>query len=53
MTVAGLVSHEAQAIPEPGQIVIFHGHRVQVLRKQRNQITALKISSRLVEGEEA
>ena len=52
VTVAGLVIHEAQAIPEPGQIFIFHSHRFQVLRKQRNQITALKISARLVEGED-
>ncbi len=47
VTIAGLVIHEAQAIPEPGQMFLFHGHRFQVLRKQRNQITALKISPRL------
>ena len=51
VTVAGLVIHEAQAIPEPGQIFLFHNHRFQILRKQRNQITALKISPRLKEGE--
>ncbi len=44
VTVAGLVIHEAQTIPEPGQVFIFHGHRFQVLRRQRNQITALKVS---------
>jgi Mg2+/Co2+ transporter CorB len=44
VSVAGLVIHEAQAIPEPGQVFIFHGHRFQVLRRQRNQITALRIS---------
>ena len=47
VTVAGLVIHEAQAIPEPGQTFIFHGHRFQVLRRQRNQITALRVSARL------
>jgi Mg2+/Co2+ transporter CorB len=52
VTVAGLVIHEAQAIPDPGQIFLFHGHRFQILRKQRNQITALKISPRLADGEE-
>jgi len=52
VTIAGLVIHEAQAIPEPGQIFIFHGHRFQVLRRQRNQITALAISPPLVEGED-
>jgi Mg2+/Co2+ transporter CorB len=43
-TVAGLVIHEAQTIPEPGQTFIFHHHRFQVLRRQRNQITALRVS---------
>jgi Mg2+/Co2+ transporter CorB len=44
VTVAGLVIHEAQTIPDPGQTFIFHDHRFQVLRRQRNQITALRIS---------
>jgi Mg2+/Co2+ transporter CorB len=44
VTVAGLVIHEAQTIPEPGQTFIFHGHRFQVLRRQRNQITGLRVS---------
>jgi len=43
VTVAGLVIHEAQAIPEPGQRFAFHGYRFQVLRRQRNQLTALRI----------
>lgn len=43
VTVAGLVIHEAQAIPEPGQRFAFHGYRFQVLRRNRNQITALRI----------
>jgi Mg2+/Co2+ transporter CorB len=43
VTIAGLVIHEARAIPEPGQRFLFHGHRFQVLRRQRNQITALRI----------
>ncbi len=47
VTIAGLVLHEAQTIPEPGQTFIFHRHRFQVLRRQRNQITALRISPRL------
>ena len=52
VTVAGLVIHEAQTIPEPGQTFIFHHHRFQVLRRQRNQITALKVSPPLEEAEE-
>ena len=44
VTVAGLVIHEAQTIPEPGQVFQFHGHRFEILRRQRNQITSLRIS---------
>jgi len=44
VTVAGLVIHEARAIPEPGQKFLFHRHRFQILRRQRNQITALRVS---------
>jgi CBS domain containing-hemolysin-like protein len=43
-TVAGLVIHEARIIPEPGQAFIFHGFRFQVLRKNRNRVTALRIT---------
>ena len=41
-TVAGLVIHEARAIPEPRQTFCFHGFRFEVLRKQRNRIAALQ-----------
>jgi magnesium and cobalt exporter, CNNM family len=44
VTIAGLVIHEAQTIPDVGQTFIFHGHRFQVLRKQRNQLTLLRVS---------
>ena len=43
-TIAGLVIHEAQIIPEPGQVFNFHGYRFEVLRKSRNKITALRIT---------
>ena len=43
-TIAGLVIHEAQIIPEPGQVFKFHGFRFEVLRKARNKITALRIT---------
>jgi Mg2+/Co2+ transporter CorB len=42
-TIAGLVIHEAQTIPEPGQTFTFHGYRFEVLRKSRNKITALRV----------
>jgi Mg2+/Co2+ transporter CorB len=43
-TIAGLVIHEAQTIPEPGQIFAFYGYKFEVLRRHRNQITALRIT---------
>ena len=43
-TIAGLVIHEAQMIPEPGQVFSFHGYKFEVLRKTRNQITALRLA---------
>ncbi len=42
-TIAGLVIHEAQTIPEPGQIFSYYGYRFEILRRHRNQITALRI----------
>ncbi len=42
-TVAGLVIHEAETIPEPGQVFTFYGYRFDILRKTRNRITALRV----------
>ncbi len=43
-TIAGLVIHEARIIPEPGQAFTFYGFRFQVARRNRNRITALRIT---------
>lgn len=42
-TIAGLVIHEAQHIPEPGQAFTFYGFRMQVTGRERNRITGLTI----------
>lgn len=42
-TVAGLVMHEAQAIPETGQAFNFYGYRFEIVRKQRNRITSVRV----------
>ncbi len=42
-TVAGLVIHEAQIIPNVKQVFDFHGFRFEVVEKQDNRITKLKI----------
>ncbi len=44
VTVAGLVIYEARTIPEPGQTFIFYDRKFQIMRRQRNQITAIKIT---------
>ncbi len=42
-TVAGLMIHEAQAIPIEGQVFVFHGMRFEVLERTRHQITKLRL----------
>lgn len=43
-TIAGLVIHESKTIPDPGQIFTYYGYKFEVLRRQRNQITALRVT---------
>ncbi len=43
-TVAGLVIHEAQTIPDAGQAFTFHGYRFEVIRKSRNRIMQLRVT---------
>ena len=43
VTLAGLVIHDAQCIPEVGQTFSFHNCRFTILRRRRNQITAVRI----------
>ncbi|CAN5738060.1 HlyC/CorC family transporter [soil metagenome] len=42
-TVAGLVIHEAQAIPNEGQVFSFHGFRFEVLGRESNRLTRLRV----------
>ncbi len=43
-TIAGLVIHEAKLIPEVGQIFMFHGFRFEIVRRERNQITSIRVT---------
>lgn len=43
-TIAGLVIHEARTIPDVGQRFAFHGYKFEILRRHRNQITALRVT---------
>ena len=42
-TIAGLVIHEAQMIPNEGQVFSFHGFRFEVAARRENRITRLKL----------
>ncbi|MBK0328306.1 HlyC/CorC family transporter [Rhodobacteraceae bacterium F11138] len=42
-TVAGLVIHEAQMIPTVGQVFSFHSFRFEVVAREGNRVTGLKI----------
>lgn len=42
-TVAGLVIHEAQTIPTRGQVFSFHGFRFEIVTKERNRLTRIKL----------
>jgi Mg2+/Co2+ transporter CorB len=43
-TIAGLVINRAENIPSPGETFIIDGFTFEVLRRHRNQITALRIT---------
>ncbi len=44
VTLAGLLIHEAQAIPDPGQLFGFHRHRFRVIARKANRITVIAVS---------
>lgn len=43
-TIAGLVLQESRQIPEVGQVFTFYGFRFEILRKQRHQITLMRVT---------
>ena len=43
VTIAGLVIHESQTIPEAGQTFAYHGYRFEILSRERNQIKRLRV----------
>lgn len=49
-TIAGLVLHEARRIPEVGQSFSFYGFRFDILRRQRRQITAVRVIPPSLQG---
>ena len=43
-TLAGLILHEAQMIPNVGQSFMFHGFRFDIIKRQRHQITKIRVT---------
>ncbi len=43
-TLAGMILNEAQMIPEVGQSFIFHNFQFDISKRQRNQITLVRIT---------
>jgi len=37
------VIHEAQTIPTAGQVFNYHGFRFEVMERERNRLTKLKV----------
>ena len=50
-TLAGLILHEAQMVPDAGQSFNFFRFRFDVLRRQRNQITLIRVTPPVKEKE--
>ncbi|MBS3648018.1 CBS domain-containing protein [Pseudaminobacter sp. 19-2017] len=45
VTIAGLVIHETQSIPEEKQSFTFHGKRFTVMKREKNRITRIRIKA--------
>jgi Mg2+/Co2+ transporter CorB len=43
-TIAGLIMHESRRIPEPGQIFMFHGLRIQIAERVRQQLITIRVT---------
>ena len=44
VTIAGYIVHEARKIPNVGQVFMLSGFRIEILKRQRNQIELVKIT---------
>lgn len=42
-TIAGLILHESKMLPSVGQNFTFYGYRFKILKRQRNQITLIRV----------
>ncbi len=52
-TLAGLILFESQSIPKIGQQFIFYDFRFEVLRRQRNQITLVRVIPSMINDKDS
>jgi len=43
-TLAGLILFEAKMVPQVGQAFRFHGFQFDIVKRQRNQITQIRVT---------
>jgi Mg2+/Co2+ transporter CorB len=51
-TIAGLILHESRRIPDVGQRFSFHDFRFEIVGRQRNQVTQIKLVPPVEENDE-
>ena len=51
-TVAGLVINSVGIIPNVGQVFVLYGYKFEVLKRQRNQVTLVRITKILMDEED-
>lgn len=44
-TLAGLIIHEAQTVPDTGQSFIFYDFQFDIMRRQRNQLVQIRVTA--------
>lgn len=43
-TIAGLIIHEAQSVPDAGQRFTFYGFRFDIVKRNRNQLSVIRVT---------
>lgn len=49
-TIAGLIIHEAQSVPEAGQRFTFYGFRFDIVKRNRNQLSVIRVTAPVAES---
>ncbi len=52
-TIAGFIMYEIRKIPDIGQIYVLSGLKMEILRRQRNQIVKIKITPQITQSDDS